>query len=265
MSTTASSPTLTVATYNVLADSYIKPEHYPRCDLDVFVSEKRHPRIIERVVGFNADVICLQEVESSLFALLAERLSLLGYRSFWQKKVSRNKPDGCVISVRAPWRLIGESSLAFSDNIGSPGEKSGHIASFAIVAHGDHRLLVINTHLKWEPLDTPREKKIGLVQAIELVRTVPAFAIPTIVCGDFNAEHGSSVLNTFQNAGFVDAHPHNTFTFNTSDPARKIDFILHTAELCATPHATPAIDDATVLPSDTEPSDHLPLIASFSF
>ena len=50
--------TISVATYNLLADAYIKPEHYPLVAPEDFLPQNRHPKLDARVAGLGTDVIC---------------------------------------------------------------------------------------------------------------------------------------------------------------------------------------------------------------
>ena len=46
---------------------------------------------------------------------------------------------------------------------------------------------------------------------------------------------------------------------------RRIDFLLHGPALLAEPLPVPVLTDASVLPSQTEPSDHVPLAARLTW
>jgi len=118
-------PQIVIATYNILADAYIKPEYYPHCDPKDFQAEHRHPRLIERVAGLGADVICLQEVEYALFVRLEARLRGLGYQGRWAHK-GGGKPDGCATFVRGPRQCLGTHIIVFDDGH-LPKGPSGHI------------------------------------------------------------------------------------------------------------------------------------------
>jgi hypothetical protein len=49
------------------------------------------------------------------------------------------------------------------------------------------------------------------------------------------------------------------FTANANGRKKRIDFILYSDDFGATPAPIAPIGDDTPLPSDTEPSDHLPI------
>lgn len=230
---------ISVVTYNVLADSYLRREYYPRVDARLLVRGARQHALLDRVASFGADVICLQEVEPDVFERLRARLP--GYTGEWARKGS--KPDGCATFFRsgnARHRVV------------TYGDGTGHVALVTEIAD----VTIANTHLQWAA-----DGSTGVRQASELVRALPSSKC--VVCGDFNAEPASNVLRVF--AGFSDAHDASIATFNSNARAKKIDFILHTNDLASESLPAPRVLDDTILPSDREPSDHVPLVARISF
>lgn len=221
-----------IATYNVLADAYIRREYYPRTDPALLKPGARDAALIARIRGFDADIVCLQEVEQHLF----DALAMPGTRV----AKSGGKPDGCATLLRIPGE---HDALHFSDG-------SGHLVLFTTTRFGT----IANTHIKWD-------SKWGVGQAEAIVRALASRPRPWIVCGDFNAELGSDVLAPFEK-DFDDVHPASVLTCNSNGRAKKIDFILATRDLALEPLPTTTIADDTPLPSATEPSDHVPLGAS---
>ncbi len=69
----------TVATYNVLADAYIRRELYPNTSAAVLEPIARRRALLARLVELDADVFCLQEVERVAFTEISDRLAPLGY------------------------------------------------------------------------------------------------------------------------------------------------------------------------------------------
>ncbi len=258
-----SSSEIVIATYNVLADAYVRPEFFPRCDPAHLAAAARYPRLVERAVALDADVVCLQEVDARLHAMLDARLSPLGYRGEYAQK-GEGKPDGCSTFVRCPWTVAGTHVLAYADGGGKNG-RSGHVALIQGLACGKRRLTVTNTHIKWDAPEAPERKRVGYAQARELAALLAWSSAPRIVCGDFNAELGGPILNEFTAVGFADAHRPFARTNNAGDVARKIDFILHAGGLKARPRPTTSVEDRTALPNDVEPSDHVPLVTGFRF
>lgn len=235
-----------VVSWNVLADAYVRREYYPHTSPTVLDRAGRRKAVADRLLSYaKVDILCLQEVDTALFTIAQERLTEASGRLF--KK--RGKGEGCAIFVRHALTMDPEwKELVFTDH-------STHVAlgvTFAGVS-------VVSTHLKWEPEGTPKEEHRGRIQLGEILEAWPTGA--RIICGDFNAEPSSDVVALAVERGFVDAYATlpNAYTCNANGKKKRIDFILHSSEFTSTPSPLPAVEDDTPLPSDSEPSDHLPI------
>lgn len=229
-----------VASYNILADAYLRREYYPFTPEAVLDPDRRRKAVVERAAGLDADVLCLQEVDAAAFQAFSARL---GEGRLLRK--TGGKPDGCAIFAkgrRVEWR-----EHAYSDG-------TGHVA-LAAVAEG---IGVATTHLRWDA-----EGRLAESQLAELLDRWVRPGEAWVVCGDFNAEPGSAALRMALGRGMRDAYA-SGFTCNANRNARRIDFLLHTAGLRAEPAPLDPIDGETPLPSEREPSDHLPISARFT-
>lgn len=237
-----------VVSWNVLADAYVRREYYPHTPPEVLDRARRRRAVAERIASLaDADVICLQEIDSALFALAEEKLPGSSGRLFRK----RGRGEGCAIFVRHALTTEPDwKELVFSD-------RSGHIALGCTFAG----ISVVNTHLKWEPEGTPAESHRGRVQLAEILDAWTTSS--RIVCGDFNAEPESDVLELARSRGLVDAYASlpDAYTCNANGKRKRIDFILCTSDFVPSPSPLPAIDDDTPLPSDVEPSDHIAIEA----
>jgi mRNA deadenylase 3'-5' endonuclease subunit Ccr4 len=258
---------ITIVSCNVLANSYIRPEWYPRTPARVLDWSRRRPALVEHVAAQSADVICLQEVEADLFDALEERLAPLGYAGRYLQKAG--KPDGCATffrSNRCEWRA--EHHWYYRDGRGSQPD-SGHLA-LVVKLHGDGLPLFIgNTHIKWDRPGTPSAAQWGLRQTADFLERKSELDAEAgwIVCGDFNASADSGVLRLFRDAGFVDAYAGKptAYTCVSNGRAKRIDFLLHSQNLASQSHEIPPLTDDTPLPSWGQPSDHLVIRASVSW
>ena len=60
-------PTLTITSYNMLADVYCRPEMYSRCPLEALSWEYRRNRLAKQVEARDSGLFCFQEVEKGQF------------------------------------------------------------------------------------------------------------------------------------------------------------------------------------------------------
>lgn len=258
---------LTVASYNVLADSYINPAWYPGTDARFLDPARRHPALVDRIARLAADIVCLQEVESDVFWLIEERLTAAGYEGKYAGK-GGGKPDGCATFLKVDAvALRTVRTLSYADGSGTQ-PASGHIALITVVEREGCQVGIANTHLKWDPPGTPPAKQVGLRQIRELLDARAGLApgcSSWIICGDLNVTPDSAVVQLLQKTGFRDAYAAQprAFTCNANRNARRIDFLFHSSDLVAELADLPMIDNDTPLPTAEQPSDHLAISARF--
>jgi mRNA deadenylase 3'-5' endonuclease subunit Ccr4 len=259
----------TIATWNILADAYIKPEYYPFTEAHWFDPDSRWPRLVETLAELDVDLACLQEVEEESFEVLHAGLTPLGYDGQFAPK-GRNRPDGCATFWRTsrfvPERVL---RLAYDDDYDAQGP-SGHIAQITVVRAAGRFLGVANTHIRWDPTNTPWARKIGVREVRQLLqereRLAPECA-GWILCGDFNASPTSDVVAEMRAAGMEYSHQTRprAYTANAQQRAKVIDFLFHDAALRSEPHPVPPISNRTPLPGPDHPSDHVPVVATFEW
>jgi mRNA deadenylase 3'-5' endonuclease subunit Ccr4 len=253
---------LRIASYNILADAYVKPEWFPHTPADVFLPRRRQEALARRIVGLDADIVCLQEVEPASFDALQRALAPHGYAGMLALK-QQGKPDGCAVFHRLE-RCPGHQAHYFKDRL-EDGRISGHLALVVdFDVGGGDRLRVACTHLRWDRPDRPVEQHQGMQEAAELLeeRVRRDSEALWVVCGDFNAEPEAPLVRAFGAAGLLDAYEgRHQPTCNVNTRAKTIDFLFHSRTLRAQPDRLPELDDRTPMPSETEPSDHLPIAA----
>jgi mRNA deadenylase 3'-5' endonuclease subunit Ccr4 len=258
----------TLATWNILATAYIRPSFYPNTPRQILDPAWRIPALVLHAQGLGADILCLQEVEAEVFAALQAGLAGLGYIGTYARK-GGNRPDGCATFFRSDcFTLATDTRTAYSDGGGLA--NSGHIAQFLRLDRQGKRLDVVNTHLKWDPPDTPPERQWAyrqICQVLDVLRPEAASSTGQIVCGDFNVLPQSDVVEALRRAGFDYAHREcrGICTCNSNGQPKLIDYLFYSGSLRATPLLPASIDAGTPLPSADQPSDHLPLIAQFDW
>jgi len=217
-------------TYNVLADC--TRHHFPDPEAPVLKREHRTPLILAFLRDACADIVCLQEVDKALFGELQQGLDTAYVSSL---ALNRDGRFGCAMFVKGP--DVAWETLNFADD-------SGRTAQTATI----DGVTVANVHLDF---------KRNCDQMRALVNTLPSSCV---VCGDFNASPNSATVRIAQQAGFATLPTGPTA--NTNGRAKVIDFVFaRGSEKVRSVRAAAAIGDKTVLPSATQGSDHVALIA----
>jgi mRNA deadenylase 3'-5' endonuclease subunit Ccr4 len=254
-----------VASCNILADSYVRPEWFAHIDPEILKWEKRSVALLRKIAGFDADVICLQEVTKDAYVFFDAHLSKSGYQGCFAKK-EQKKPDGCATFFRQRSLQYKDSrTIYYSDGEGEA--NTGHLALISSFVSEAGVISIANTHVKWDVAGKPEADHLGYRQIRELIhrhikadQTTDAW----IICGDFNAPPDSPLITELLNNGFVDAYQGAAQnTCNSNRAAKRIDFLFHTSNLKAKPTKIKDIDGLTPLPSEDEPSDHLAVSAVF--
>jgi mRNA deadenylase 3'-5' endonuclease subunit Ccr4 len=249
-----------MATWNTLATAYIRRTYYPRTPVELLDPSWRIPALVEHAGALGADILCFQEVEVALFRALQGGLA--GYEGIHTMK-GGNRPDGCATLFRtASFTLLNHRRIEYRD-------QSGHIAQCLRLGHGSKSLAIVNTNLKWDPADAPRERQWGyrqISEALESFDEDESRSDGQVVCGDLNVTAESDVVAALLGAGFQYAHRdlRGIATCNSNGKAKLIDYLFSRGSLNAHALAPPAVDDLTPLPSREDPSDHVPLVARLS-
>lgn len=223
-------PSLTVMCYNVLCEKYATPQMFGYVPSWFLNWEYRKQVITHEILSYDADVVCLQEVEASQFdAYFKPQLRMRGgYDGFFYAK-SRAKTmsdwdrtfvDGCALFFKADrFRLEDKAVLEFNQlALGRPALRKHKDVynrvmtrdNIAVVARLRHAasgcdVIVANAHIHWDPAF----RDVKLVQTVLLAEELEKMALvhpraALVVCGDFNSLPGSGVLS-FLEGGAVPA------------------------------------------------------------
>jgi mRNA deadenylase 3'-5' endonuclease subunit Ccr4 len=258
-----------VASYNTLASAYIQRAWYRRSPRLVLEPAWRVPALVDYISKLNADLFCLQEIEAETFVALRATLGENGYGAHYARK-QNGHPDGLAILYRRrAFEWLGARVFAFADGANGA-QDSGYMAVMVSLKSVNGVLGVINTHLIWDPPDVLPEAKIGPRQAEQILAEFHRDATDAkgwIIAGDFNATPGSEIVSMLESAGFPYAHRElgEIFTCNVNQQARMIDYLFHSRSLRAEAIAPVKIDNQTILPSAEQPSDHVAILAKFSW
>lgn len=86
-----------MVTYNILAEKYANlDENYDYCDPKYLAIDYRKQLIAKELVGYKADIICLQEVDHRHYTnFFKDIFKEKGYFTFYRRKGNRI-PEGLV-------------------------------------------------------------------------------------------------------------------------------------------------------------------------
>lgn len=284
--------------WNILAQALGEgKDGFVRCPMEALNWSERKYLILEEILTYRPDVLCLQEVDH-YFDTFQPVLARLGYQSsFCPKPCSpcldvhnNNGPDGCALFFsRQRFQLLQTNHLRLSAMM----LKTNQVA---IVATLRCRLTgqtfcVAVTHLKarsgWEAFRSAQGAH--LLQQLRNItnQSYPEMdqeeGIPLVVCGDFNAEPSEEVYRRFMTSplGLDSAYkclsedgttepPYTSWKIRPSgESCSTLDYIWYTERSFRVDAVLRIPSEGQIgldrLPSYHYPSDHLSLVCDLSF
>jgi len=194
--------TTRVFQWNLLSQTLgTKTDNFVRCDSSALEWTTRRWRILEEIIRYDPDVVCLQEVDH--FKLIKKALGSIGYHGRFVQKPdspclyldSNNGPDGCAIFYKKDkFEMISKSSRVLK----VWGVASNQVVLGLNLRHKESgkEICVATTHLKARSgalLSTLRNEQGKDI--LDWLETISADR-PVILSGDFNAEPSESVYST---------------------------------------------------------------------
>uniref|UniRef100_A0A3B3SSU5 Nocturnin n=1 Tax=Paramormyrops kingsleyae TaxID=1676925 RepID=A0A3B3SSU5_9TELE len=264
-----------VMQWNILAQALGEgTDSFIQCPLDALNWAERKYLILEEILTYRPDIVCLQEVDH-YFDTFRPIFCSLGYHGTFQPKPrspclqveGNNGPDGCALFFRKErFQLVD----AFSLRLVAMRVKTNQVAIVQKLRCRDsgQLLCVAVTHLKARSGCERLRSAQGSHLLHHLRRFTQGTRIPLLVCGDFNTEHGEDVYRRFSSSSLSLASacrllsadgqaepPYTTWKIRSS--GESLDSVLDfpTGEKIGPDR----------LPSYSYPSDHLSLFCDLSF
>ncbi|XP_045919432.1 protein angel homolog 1 isoform X1 [Micropterus dolomieu] len=194
----------TVMSYNILAMDLLEAnqELYTHCPLEVLDWSYRYSLIVEEILKWAPDILCLQEVQENHYhEQLYPVLSQMGYTCVYKRRTG-TKTDGCatcfrsscfsVVSVTPLEFFRPETELLDRHNVGIVLLLRPVVSQGSMVKAKGPPLCVANTHL----LFNPRRGDVKLAQLAIMLAEIDCVVksckakgehCNLIMCGDFNA------------------------------------------------------------------------------
>jgi mRNA deadenylase 3'-5' endonuclease subunit Ccr4 len=225
---------LRVLSYNILADLnafsvLAQTSFYPYCDAKFIVKERRLPLILHEILQYQADVVCLQEVDHGVFhGLLLPVLQHRGYQGFFSSKQGTREGGAIFWSLRVfeavpeseqrsvPIRDLFVKSERLDDWQSMKDifklldqlpdlntivrDKLGHMLQTVTLNRRDgahQKVIVGNTHIFFHPMAS----HIRLIQLFACFHRMQIERqdsnAPVIFCGDLNSSPSSGAARLF--------------------------------------------------------------------
>jgi len=210
-------------------------------------------RIAALIKTQNVDVVALQEVDRGTMRtgrrdIPEELAKLTGMTVCFGKNLDYQGGEyGNAVLTRFP--VLQQTNTHYK--MLQPHEQRGLLQALLDV-HG-RKLLFMSTHLDYHNDEKERALDVKAISsAIEACTNAPA-----ILCGDFNEGPGSRMYNRlseFLNDGWRRVGSGSGFTFASSGPWQRIDYVWYSKGLLPLGGSIPK----------TNASDHLPVVVEFS-
>ncbi|XP_038693125.1 carbon catabolite repressor protein 4 homolog 1-like [Tripterygium wilfordii] len=222
----SSSGTFTVLSYNILSDAYAISEAYSYCPSWAFSWPYRRQNLLREIVGYRADIICLQEVQSDHFdEFFSPELEKHGYQALYKRKTNEvytgnpHTIDGCATFFRGErFTHVKKYEVEFNKAAQSLTEalvpsSQKKTALNRLVKDNVALIVVLEAKFSNQGPDNPGKrqllcvanthvnvhhelKDVKLWQVHTLLKGLEKIAasadIPMLVCGDFNSVPGSA-------------------------------------------------------------------------
>ncbi|GFZ20919.1 DNAse I-like superfamily protein [Actinidia rufa] len=222
----SSTGTFTVLSYNILSDVYATNEIYSYCPSWALSWPYRRQNLLREIVGYRADIVCLQEVQSDHFEeFFAPELDKHGYQALFKRKTAEvfigniSTIDGCATffrrdrfsQVKKYEVEFNKAAQSLTDAVVPNSQKKTALGR--LVKDNVALIVVLEAKFGNQVIDNPGKrqlvcvanthvnvhqdlKDVKLWQVHTLLKGLEKIAasakIPMLVCGDFNAIPGSA-------------------------------------------------------------------------
>lgn len=331
MNNTLLKNSFTLLSYNTLCHHYATPKMYRFTPSWALSWDYRREKLKEQLLDFDTDVICLQEVETLTYEeYWVPLMEKYNYSCLFHAKTraktmhakDSKKVDGCAIFYKKDqFQLVFQDSIDFSsawrshkkfhrtEDYLNRAMNKDNVALIAELKHlnTNENVWVVTTHLHWDPqFNDVKTFQVGVM--LDYLETLikqhhhvnnnnDIKKIPMVICGDFNSQLDSAVVELF-NSGHVTANhkdidqrdfgymsqknfSHNLslrssygaigelpFTNMTPSFTDVIDYIWYSSQSLRVRGLLGKIDEEYAskfigFPNDKFPSDHIPLVTRF--
>lgn len=171
--------------YNILCEEYEDPNIYPHISKEVLSHNQRYPKILQEILFYSPDLICMQELSQNYNVINLE-LAKHGYTKVFKKKTNE-KQDGCAIFYKTKvFELVEKFFIEFKSSSIKLLNRD-HVGLAVALKFRNKVLIVATTHLllNLKRGEIQLGQLVAFVQALEKIKQ-KFQACEVIVAGDFN-------------------------------------------------------------------------------
>ncbi|OQS06757.1 hypothetical protein THRCLA_01225 [Thraustotheca clavata] len=217
----AGKETVSILSYNVMRQMHATPKYKPYCHEYVLSAARRKELLLEEILSYDADIVCLQEVDDYELYWVT-RLNAAGYDSVYHQRTG-NYDDGLVIAFRRIlFQIFRTQRVNLNDlcnvankNLAAKLEQDNIALFVALQPWEDCRFpsplcvgntltiaLVINLLVNVQLASNQDHEVVREMQLRYLIPMVEVFnadfQMPLIVAGSFNATPDSNIYHTMR-------------------------------------------------------------------
>ncbi|KAL1513901.1 hypothetical protein ABEB36_003240 [Hypothenemus hampei] len=261
-----------VVSYNILADLYCDSDHtrevlFPYCPPYALSIDYRKQLILKEIIGYNADLLCLQEVDRKIYKYdLQPTLSRLGYESTYYNKGTDVAEGLAFFYNSSRFVLLDSEKLIFAQEVNKNPlfkdiwekiQENEKLVSRVLARsttlqlnvigslENNEVLIVANTHLYFHP-DADHIRLLHGCFAIRYLENVASEIekryegkrVSLIFCGDFNSVPSCGIYQLYTTGSL----PGNfqDYSSNKDEAIVNIDIKqpFHLGSACGTPSYT---------------------------
>ncbi|KAJ3325959.1 Glucose-repressible alcohol dehydrogenase transcriptional effector [Boothiomyces sp. JEL0866] len=230
------SDSFTIMCYNTLCEKYASPATYGYTPNWALNWDYRKDLLIHEILNYNADIVCLQEVETRQYdEFFKEQLAQHDYDGQFSPKsrartmgeLDRVQVDGCATMYKSQkFKLLEKKLIEFqhvamsrpdlrrSDDVLNRVMIKDNIALIILLESKETgaKILVANAHLHWDPAYSD----VKVIQTALLVEEVEKLSNQwakthngtqsILICGDFNSLPDSGVVEFLKEGSISPEH-----------------------------------------------------------
>lgn len=260
-----------ILTFNILHRDHTPHDRYPFCNPQYLTWEYRYPRIIEKILAPNADIICLQEIDAyQVDQYFIEPLAQHGYQCTLQEHRSGKRKLYKYIKEldQNPLKPNTIICAIFYRNMELLHTIVGSRTLCVVLKQGTVNWIVTNVHLEahWN-MQKERVKHIQKLCDKLSGEKIPQGHI--IICGDFNSEPDNELFIIMETHGYRNgytAKKRPPWSFSAPGRLWLLDYFLYKSTCDG--ECTLSIDwnhlpQRELIPNSNHPSDHRELWCDF--